>query len=712
MKVTRRTWLWSVVLVALLASCDRHPLTEEVPGIPGQDGMVQGMTPQGPEAGPLSTETPRILAPSSMAPVLDRSTAPPPGLPLRREAGPQSFAIQPFAAAATTPRIVWENSASGLRSIWFMNGPNWDGGAAGLPQVDPTWQIAGSGDFNGDAHPDLVWQHLPTGHRVIWYMNDATFTGQFADLGVVDPVWHISAVADFNNDGHPDLLWTHLTEGHRVIWFMNGPNYTGQHASLPQVDLSWEIAGAADFNGDTHPDILWQHLPTGQRAIWFMNGAAFEGQAAALPMVDPSWHIAGVADFNADGKPDLLWTHLPTGWRAIWLMNGAAWENKGTLLPVVPPEWRIAGTLDPPGPSITGPWTQTSAGQQHTCALSAAGQAYCWGSNQYGQLGDGTGTQRTRPRLVAGGHSWASLTAGHWHTCGITAAGDGYCWGYGGDGRLGIGSTVNRSTPQPVAVTGGDTWQILTAGERHTCGMTPDGRAYCWGHNFRGQLGDGTSTSRTSRVLVVDEHAWQVVSAGARHTCGVATTGDTYCWGDRDSGRLGNGASGTAAVRRPNLVLGGHKWTHVSAGGDHSCGITTVGDGYCWGRGSSGQRGDGNTVSTQTTPTIILNDHRWTSLDAGITNTCGITPTGQAYCWGSNGQGQIGNGTTGGAQTAPALVSGGFTWTTVDPGNEHACGTTNSRDAYCWGRGTQGQIGNGTAGTTIYSTPVKVSDPQ
>ncbi|CAN5696554.1 hypothetical protein BH23GEM7_BH23GEM7_26080 [soil metagenome] len=717
MQMTRRTWFWSVVLLALLASCERHPLSEKVPEVGGEEEMVQGMTPQGPQAGPLSTEAPRILAPQSVSPVAEPSRSAsgslPPGMKAPRLAAPPASLLSSAAplSAATTPRILWENTSSGQRVVWPMNGPNWGGESSLLPQVDPAWRIAGSGDFNGDAHADLVWQNLHTGQRVIWFMNDLAYSGQFADLGVVDPAWHIAAVADFNADGQPDLLWTHQSEGHRVIWFMNGTGYSG-HAALPQVDPAWEIAGAADFNGDGQTDIVWQHGPSGQRVIWFMNGALFEGQFAALPTVDPSWVIVGVTDFDADGHPDILWQQLSTGWRAIWLMSGAVWNGIGTLLPIVASEWHIAGTLDAPEETILEGWVQISTGLHHTCAVNEAGQAYCWGRNQFGQLGDGTTELRSRPRLVAGGLVWASVTAGHNHTCGVTTAGDGFCWGNGADGRLGNSSTASRPTPQPIAVSGGDTWQILTAGERHTCGMTPDGRAYCWGHNFRGQLGDGTSTNRTTRVLVVDDHTWQVVSAGARHTCGVATTGDTYCWGERDSGRLGNGASGTAAVTRPNLVLGGHKWTHVAARSAHTCGITTSGESYCWGRNNAGQLGDG-TTTLRTAPALILNNHVWAELKPGMSNTtCGVAPSGEAYCWGYNLRGQVGDGTTGN-KTVPQLVSGGFTWTgPVSGGDEHTCGITNNGVAYCWGRGTYGQLGNGTTTSTNFPTPTRVASPQ
>jgi alpha-tubulin suppressor-like RCC1 family protein len=357
-----------------------------------------------------------------------------------------------------------------------------------------------------------------------------------------------------------------------------------------------------------------------------------------------------------------------------------------------------------------GDWVHATTGQHHTCALNQDGEAYCWGRNHAGQLGDGTTTQRMRPSLVAGGHLWASVTAGWDHSCGITTTGEGFCWGDGSWGQLGNGSTASSPAPEPIAVTAGDTWATLSAGQHHTCGLTPDGRAFCWGRGRYGRNGDGTISNRSTRVLVAGDHTWQSIRAAIDHTCGLTTAGEAHCWGRRGLGRVGDGgATGNATI--PALVQGGLTWTHVSARGDHSCGITTAGDGHCWGSNNRGQLGNGNTTN-QSTPAPVLNNHQWAHLRPGWTNTtCGITESGEAFCWGYNAMGQVGDGTTGN-KTAPQPVSGGHTWTTVSGGVEHACGITEAGEAFCWGRGSYGQLGNGSAASTNYPTPIKVLDPQ
>src|SRR5438093_9846733 len=149
------------------------------------------------------------------------------------------------------------------------------------------------------------------------------------------------------------------------------------------------------------------------------------------------------------------------------------------------------------GVSVTGVSAQVDAGGFHSCALTAAGQAFCWGNNR-GQLGDGTPFDRLVPTAVAGGLTFAALSAGDGASCGLTPTGAAYCWGFNNSGQLGDGTTTDRLSPTPVA--GGLTFAMLSAGNNaaggHTCGVTTSGATYCWGRNANGQLGDGTTTDR------------------------------------------------------------------------------------------------------------------------------------------------------------------------------------------------------------------------
>jgi len=173
--------------------------------------------------------------------------------------------------------------------------------------------------------------------------------------------------------------------------------------------------------------------------------------------------------------------------------------------------------------------------------------AYCWGSNGYGQLGDGTvGTNRSAPVDVSGGRAFTALVAGSNHTCGLVSGGTTYCWGSNLFGQLGDGTSgYGTDRTAPVAVSGGRTFTALVAGGYHTCGLVSGGTAYCWGGNYSGQLGDGTTSQQLAPVEVSDGRVFTALVAGGNQTCGLVSGGTAYCWGDNSFGELGDGTSGT-----------------------------------------------------------------------------------------------------------------------------------------------------------------------
>jgi len=194
------------------------------------------------------------------------------------------------------------------------------------------------------------------------------------------------------------------------------------------------------------------------------------------------------------------------------------------------------------------------------------------------------------------------------------------------------------------------------------------------------------------------------VSAGGDHTCGVTTSGAAYCWGVNSYGELGDGTIDTTRTT-PVLVSGGLSFAAVDAGANHTCGVTTSGVAYCWGDNSYGQLGDG-TMTDRATPELVSGGLSFAVVNAERDHTCGVTTSGVAYCWGWNFFGQLGDGTTT-DRTTPGLVSGTRAFTTISAGNQHTCGVTTSGVAYCWGDNGSGQLGDGT--TTDRTTPGLVS---
>ena len=341
-----------------------------------------------------------------------------------------------------------------------------------------------------------------------------------------------------------------------------------------------------------------------------------------------------------------------------------------------------------------GPFAQVSSGFAHTCGVTTAHVAYCWGNNDGGRLGDGTTTTRLNPTIVSGSLSFSEVSAGANHTCGV-AAGVVYCWGGNRFGQLGDGTTTDRLTPGAVPAPGGVTFASVTTGWYHTCAVTTGSAAYCWGYNLSGQLGDGTRSDHSSPTLVSGSVVFATVSAGSAHTCGRTAASVAYCWGDNTNGQLGNGT--TAPDSSPVLVASpvGVTFAAVWAGSNHTCGRTAAGAAYCWGFNTGGQLGDGTTTD-RSSPVLVAGGLTFTSLGPGGLHTCGATTASPpTYCWGNNSYGQLGDGTTT-AHSSPAVVPG-FGISTLSGGGTHMCGTTSVGAVYCWGFNTTGQLGDGTA---------------
>jgi alpha-tubulin suppressor-like RCC1 family protein len=295
-----------------------------------------------------------------------------------------------------------------------------------------------------------------------------------------------------------------------------------------------------------------------------------------------------------------------------WGLNGSGQLGDGSNAPSLSPV-PVTGDLR---------FASVTAGSFHTCALTTAGEAYCWGENRFGQLGTGDTLATTIPVPVTGGLRFQALSAGGSHTCGLTAGGAAYCWGDNHHGEMGDGGAPTSTTPRPVS--GALTFSALSAGRPpaassnfaggHTCALTGNGRAYCWGFNNEGQLGDGSENDSPMPVPVATGSTFRSISAGSLYTCGVTTEESALCWGANDAGQLGSGLVNTSSSL-PVPVIGRLRFETVSAGSaskgvlpagrPHTCGLTSVGTAFCWGRNDSGQLGSG-TATTQSVPLPVV----------------------------------------------------------------------------------------------------------
>lgn len=349
-----------------------------------------------------------------------------------------------------------------------------------------------------------------------------------------------------------------------------------------------------------------------------------------------------------------------------------------------------------------------------TCALRATGSVQCWGINDLGSLGNGGGAHSNVPTPVSGLSSGVrAISAGNAHACAIlTATGGLRCWGYNLGGQIGDGSTAGAWTPVDVS---GLTSGVATveAGELHTCAVTDTGAAKCWGNNFSSQLGDGSNIDRFAPVDVVGLSNGVVeLAAGYYHTCARMLGGTVRCWGNHSLGQLGLGMENRGEdtpVPVPGL---GSSVTAITSGENHVCAIVSGGMLQCWGGNGAGQIGNGEVAwpSQRRVPVDVAGlSSGAVALATGAWHTCALMATGAVKCWGSNGNGQLGDGTTL-RRISPVAVSGlPGTVQMVAAGENHTCALLVGGTVYCWGSNHYNQLG--APGNLGPHPPVRVNLP-
>ncbi|MFN2420841.1 MAG: RCC1 domain-containing protein [Gemmatimonadota bacterium] len=497
-----------------------------------------------------------------------------------------------------------------------------------------------------------------------------------------------------------DLLPAAIVGGqHRFVRLTSSAVVTvGNMLSANVTVQNLTLLPMATSNGTT-PD------PNGVR-VFFHTGptngvtvANEDGTGTFTGTNQPFFQYSG-AELGADGILEQGEVSAPTSWQ--FDLSGCTTGPPCTFSFTV---FVSAITPDESPSARTVSLTQITAGGDHACGIGDDTKTYCWGLDNHGQLGQGgpvPGTDRTTPRPVNTTQVFTEITAGSTHTCALTSAGAAFCWGEGTNGRLGNGGTTDQSSP--VAVSGGLTFKEISAGGSHTCAILTTGGAYCWGSDLTGQLGNGaTAGDQTTPSAVEGGLTFDEISAGNLHTCAVSSTNDGYCWGSDLTGQLGNGAGLTVEQTSPSAVdqsVSG-TFSHIDAGFDHTCGIATAGPAYCWGRDLEGQLGNGGATVVQETPDAVVQSTsgNFDEISTGAAYTCGIATAGPAYCWGSDLNGRLGNGATAGNQATPSLVAGGLTLAQLVAGTRHVCARESGGQGYCWGDDGFGQLGDGQPAT-------------
>jgi alpha-tubulin suppressor-like RCC1 family protein len=352
----------------------------------------------------------------------------------------------------------------------------------------------------------------------------------------------------------------------------------------------------------------------------------------------------------------------------------------------------------------------------HSCGIGIDHKLYCWGSNIFGQLGIGNRNSQSIPTLVSSmsKSTITQLVLGVVDSCAVSGSTELYCWGNNNYGQLGIGDErSNQLIPVLVPFMSKSTITHLSLGLYHSCAVSGSTELYCWGDNDYGQLGIGNTNDQFEPALVpsMSKSTITHLALGYYHSCAVSGSTELYCWGRNNNGQLGIGTTTNTLI--PDLVSGMSKSTitHLDVGYYHSCAVSDSTELYCWGRNDYGQLGVGNT-NQQLVPTNVyaISNSTITDLHLGGYHSCAVSGSTELYCWGSDTFGQLGLGEFVDNQLVPTLVPfmSANIITSLALGEEHSCAVKNTQ-LYCWGHNDAGQLGVGD--TNGRFTPTQVLDP-
>ena len=337
-----------------------------------------------------------------------------------------------------------------------------------------------------------------------------------------------------------------------------------------------------------------------------------------------------------------------------------------------------------------------AAGLWNTCAIDLSGALWCWGTNAVGQLGQGNsgGADAMGPVRVASlGNEVVDVAIGGNHVCAVKQDESVWCWGYNQFGEIGDGT--NTASPTPVQV-GALKATALGSGVNHTCAIAPDASVWCWGFNLDEELGDGTAVNRSSPVQVASMSGALDVHGGDRFSCARAVDGTAWCWGHGAWGERGDGT--TTITSGPAQVLTvGDGVSAVGTGWDFACASETDGGLACWGLGASGDIG--SDAGIQPTPANVLGLPSVKSLAVGGGYVCVLDTSGVVWCFGDNDSGQVGGATPSGP--TPRQVAGlPLDVSQLVAGDAHTCALRATGAILCWGANESGELGKGSPSTT------------
>lgn len=345
-----------------------------------------------------------------------------------------------------------------------------------------------------------------------------------------------------------------------------------------------------------------------------------------------------------------------------------------------------------------------SSSTAFTISNNSLGEAWGWGYNVQGQLGDNSLSSNRVPIIVSGTtKTFCEIGTGYRHSLALDFRGQAWAWGANTYGGLGINSIAAKSTPVAVGGTN-KTFCKIEGGYYHSLAIDLRGFAWAWGYNNNGQLGNNSTTSVRTPIPVLGNHTFCQISFGRYWSKGLDYKGQIWSWGENGNGQMGDNTSVNKCI--PTLVGGVNKtFCKITGGSTNSLAIDFRGMAWGWGYNNFGQIGDNTTVA-KSTPFAVFGNKTFCSISAKDTFTVAIDYLGKAWTWGYNKNGELGDNTSNNCKCVPTAVYGSHTFCQISAGANFCVAIDNHDKVWSWGLNSSGCIGNGTL--TCYSIPVAV----
>jgi alpha-tubulin suppressor-like RCC1 family protein len=520
-----------------------------------------------------------------------------------------------------------------------------------------------------------------------------------------------------------------LADGTVTCWGDDDQSQLGDGNTADQNAPPSPIAGISDAvaitAGADHTCVL---LNSGLVMCWGRNTNGQVGDGTLTPRSTPTL----VSGFSVDddevavqisaGRLHTCAATIGFGAKGVriarvkcWGFNGSGQLGDGSTTDAPTAVVATAGT---PAGDETDDVRAVAAGGDHSCVVLGNGALECWGENADGQTGDNTvgaivsGVYqdgiKVLPTMVRDPKSVHAISLGYTHSCRLVDGGSVECWGSNLRSQMATGTFAGglsepRTSPD-VSASSVPRLEVA-AGGRHSCGLVEGGGVKCWGRNDEGQLGDGTTTSSGTPVSVERLADAVAVSVGRYHSCAVIADGTVQCWGDNSSRQVGDPDVVGSSVPSPFPVYNLTGIVAVTCGDFYTCALNVTGAVQCWGENGAGQLGNGTTDAVHGVDEVVKDDKRELapvrSISAGGAHTCGVDAVGTVHCWGDNSNGELGDGTFTERDGAVSIVmADGLAARTTGAGSSHTCAVASDGTAQCWGTNYSGQLGGGT--TLLY----------